>query len=127
MGVIIQEEVQGNMGGVMVTTNPADPISDFRNVYINVSAKSATEVVAGKSMPSQYLYNTVEGGGRTLAKSEGNELSEMQEQLLQRLAFCGRLLQSHFSQDYAFSTPVDIEWSAQGSQLYLLQLRPYKV
>jgi phosphoenolpyruvate synthase/pyruvate phosphate dikinase len=127
MGVIIQEEVQGNMGGVMVTTNPADPITDFRNVYINVSAKSATEVVAGKSMPSQYLYNTVEGGGRTLAKSEGNELSEMQEQLLQRLAFCGRLLQSHFSQDYAFSTPVDIEWSAQGNQLYLLQLRPYKV
>jgi len=127
MGVIIQEEVQGDMGGVMVTINPADPVADFRNVYINVSEKSATEVVAGKSMPGQYLYNTVEGGGRTLAKSDGVELSDMQEDLLQRLAFCGRLLQSHFAQDYAFSTPVDIEWSAQGSQLYLLQLRPYKV
>ncbi len=126
MGVIIQEEVSSDMGGVMVTLNPASPEHDFRNVYINVSDKSAVEVVTGKVLPNQYLYNTVEGGGRTIAiGAGGKELSGSKQDLLQKLAFAGRLLQSHFAQDYSFSTPADIEWAANGNQLYILQLRPY--
>ena len=128
MGVIIQEEVASDMGGVMVTTNPTNPHEDFRNVYINVSDKSAIEVVSGVSQPFQYLYNTVEGGGRTLAVgSSGLDLDDQKHEVLQRLAFCGRLLQSHFSQDYSFSSPADIEWAAFGDKLYILQLRPYSI
>ena len=126
MGVIIQEEIVADMGGVMVTTNPNGPTSDFRNVYINVSDKSAIDVVAGLSRPYQFLYNTVEGGGRTLAlNATGHDLDDSKHALLQRLAYCGRLLESHFAEDYTFSSPVDIEWAAVGEQIYLLQLRPY--
>ena len=128
MGVIIQEEVAADLGGVLVTTNPMEPTKDFRNVYINASERSATEVVSGKSLPYQYLYNTVEGGGRTVALGgSGAELRPQQRQIMQTLAICGRLLQSHFSQDYAFSMPVDIEWAALGDKLSILQLRPYAV
>lgn len=126
MGVIVQEEVSSDLGGVMVTTNPTNPQGDFRNVYINAVSGSAIDVVSGKSLPFQYLYNTVEGGGRTLALGvAGRDLPDHQKETLQRLAFAGRLLQSHFSQDYSFSSPADIEWAALGNQIYILQLRPY--
>ena len=79
-------------------------------------------------MPHQYLYNTVEGGGRTLALGlDGKDLDAAKKATLQRLAFAGRLLQSHFAQDYSFSTPADIEWAAEGDRIYILQLRPYAV
>jgi hypothetical protein len=45
--------------------------------------------------------------------------------MLQRLAFAGRLLQSHFSPDYTFGHPVDIEWVANSEGLHIVQLRPY--
>ncbi|TWW09688.1 hypothetical protein E3A20_11850 [Planctomyces bekefii] len=127
MGVIVQEEVSSDMGGVLVTTNPTNPQGDFRNVYVNAVAGSAVDVVSGKSTPYQYLYNTVEGGGRTIAIGGREDLKKCQKDTLQRLAFAGRLLQSHFSQDYSFSTPADIEWAAANDKIYILQLRPYSV
>ncbi len=125
MGVIIQEEVSGDFGGVMVTTNPLNP-SDIRNVYINVSTKSVQSVVAGSALPIQYLYNTLEGGGRTLSLGDAQEdLKAEQKKTVQRLALAGRLLQSHFSKDYTFSCPADIEWAVKGEDIFILQSRPY--
>ena len=125
MGVIVQEEMPSKFGGVMVTTNPANR-ADFRNVYMNISQKSVISVVQGSDLPIQYLFNTVEGGGRTLSLgSATTDLSSEQRKTLQKLAFVGRLLQSHFSPDYTFSTPMDIEWLANEEGIYVLQLRPY--
>jgi hypothetical protein len=125
MGVIIQEEVESKMGGVMVTKNPMDR-SDFRNVYINVSLKSVINIVQGSELPMQYLASTVEGGGSTLSIGSATEdLSTDNMAILQKLAFAGRLMQSHFSPDYTFSCPMDIEWLANDDGIYLLQLRPY--
>ncbi|MFS8103885.1 PEP/pyruvate-binding domain-containing protein [Lentzea alba] len=122
MGVIIQEQVPATSGGVMVTTNPLNR-KDFRNVYINV-ATEVTDVVEGEAQPSQYLFNTVEGGGRTVALGQSDADDKAKDQL-QRLAIAGRLLQSHFSPDYTFGQPVDIEWAADSDHVHLLQLRPY--
>lgn len=125
MGVIIQEEVKAEMGGVLVTTNPMNR-DDFRNVYMNVSTKSVVQVVQGSEMPHQYLFNTVEGNGRTLSIGMATEdLREEQKVTLKDLAFAGRLLQSHFSPDYTFSSPVDIEWIAGQHGIHIVQLRPY--
>jgi Pyruvate phosphate dikinase, AMP/ATP-binding domain len=125
MGVIIQEEVPSDIGGVMVTTNPTNR-DDFRNVYLNASCRSVENIVGGTELPIQYLFNTVEGGGRTLSLGDAEaDLETEQLELLNQLAFAGRLLQSHFSPDYTFSWPVDIEWLANSQGLYILQLRPY--
>lgn len=125
MGIIVQEEVKSDMGGVLVTKNPTSG-DDFRNVYINVSCKSVVSVVQGSDLPYQFLYNTVEGGGRTISLGSAKaDLGPEKKELLQRLALVGRLLQSHFAQDYTFSTPQDIEWAADGDNLYILQIRPY--
>jgi len=125
MGVIIQEELETGMGGVMVTTNPMDK-SDFRNTYINVSLKSVINIVQGVELPMQYLYNSVEGGGYTLSLGSAKEdLSKDFLEILQKMAFAGRLMQSHFSPDYTFSQPVDIEWLYNKQGLFFLQIRPY--
>lgn len=125
MGVIIQEEVDTGMGGVMVTKNPMDK-SDFRNTYINVSLKSVIDIVQGAELPMQYLYNSVEGGGYTLSLGSATEdLSKERLDILQKIAFAGRLMQSHFSPDYTFSQPVDIEWLVNNQGVFFLQLRPY--
>jgi hypothetical protein len=124
MGVIVQEEVPAAMGGVLVTTNPLNK-NDFRNVYFNISPR-VTDVVSGASEPLQYLYNTVEGGGRTLSLgAAAADLAGETKLKLQKLAFAGRLLQSHFSPDYTFSAPVDIEWLLNDEGMYVLQLRPF--
>ena len=74
----------------------------------------------------QYLYNTVEGGGYTLSLgSASQDLPTEQLEVLQKMAFAGRLMQSHFSPDYTFANPVDIEWLVNNQGLYFLQLRPY--
>ncbi|HEY9720878.1 MAG TPA: PEP/pyruvate-binding domain-containing protein, partial [Oscillatoriaceae cyanobacterium] len=126
MGVILQEEVRADLGGVMVTTNPTNPQGDFRNVYINATRKSVENVVQGSEAPIQCLFNTVEGGGRTLSLgSAEHDLSASEKAQLQQLAFVGRLLQSHFSPDYTFRRPVDIEWLINEEGIHILQLRPY--
>ncbi|WP_232836622.1 PEP/pyruvate-binding domain-containing protein [Lentzea terrae] len=126
MGVVIQEQVQAGFGGVMVTTNPMNR-NDFRNVYINVSP-NVTDVVEGSKQPMQYLYSTVEGGGRTVSLGDASaDLDANGHAQLQRLAVVGRLLQAHFSPDYTFDSPVDIEWLATDEILYVLQLRPYSI
>ena len=123
MGVVIQEEIKSTMVGVLVTTNPTYR-ADFRNVYLNISPKSVIKVVQGDELPYQYLYNTVEGGGRTLSLGNAKtDLSHEQKAVLQKLALAGRLLQSHFSPDYTYSHPVDIEWLANEEGVYILQLR----
>lgn len=125
MGVIIQEYVPATLGGVLVTCNPTRR-EDFRNVYLNCSPGSPEQVVDGSVLPQQYLYNTVEGGGRTVALgSWGDGLSAAVRARLADLSLTGRLLQSHFSADDV-DKPLDIEWLMTGrGDFRLVQIRPY--
>jgi hypothetical protein len=93
-----------------------------------LKADAAKNIVSGTDSPNQYLYNVVEGGGRTLSIGDsGVDLSNKEKSKLQTLALTGKLLQSHFSPDYTFSTPMDIEWIVgEDGLICLLQLRPYK-
>ncbi|MEU8587319.1 PEP/pyruvate-binding domain-containing protein [Streptomyces sp. NPDC048664] len=125
MGVIIQEYAPADLGGVLVTCNPTRR-EDFRNVYLNCTAGSPERVVDGTVLPHQYLYNTVEGGGRTVAvDSTGTDLPADTRAALARLALTGRLLQSHFAEDDP-DDALDIEWlmTAEGA-FQLVQVRPY--
>jgi Pyruvate phosphate dikinase, AMP/ATP-binding domain len=123
MGVIVQEEVEPHgrgMGGVLVTSNPTAP-RDFRNVYVNASLRSVGEVVTGAGASIQLLCNTVDGGSH----GDTTDLDRDREAALERLAIVGRLLQSHFSPDFTYSAPLDIEWVWAEGRTFLLQVRPY--
>ncbi|MFC0598321.1 PEP/pyruvate-binding domain-containing protein [Streptomyces palmae] len=125
MGVIIQVYVPAALGGVLVTCDPTRR-EDFRNVYLNCSPGSPEQVVEGETLPQQYLYNTVEGGGRTVALGSSSEgLPAATRARLADLSLTGRLLQSHFSAPEV-DGPLDIEWllTDQGG-FRLVQIRPY--
>ncbi|MFJ6381015.1 PEP/pyruvate-binding domain-containing protein [Kitasatospora sp. NPDC092039] len=125
MGVIVQEQVGATVGGVLVTCNPLSP-QDFRNVYLNISPRSVTDVVSGRGAPLQYLCNTMEGGSRTLSLGTATgDLDTRTKELVRRLALISRLLQSHFAPDETYAAPVDIEWAIEGDRVSLLQLRPF--
>ena len=131
MGVIIQEYVPASLGGVLVTCDPTRR-EDFRNVYLNCSPGSPERVVDGSVLPQQYLYNTVEGGGRTVALgSWGDGLPAATRARLADLSLTGRLLQSHFSgsdggADANVDRPLDIEWlMTERGDFRLVQIRPY--
>lgn len=125
MGVIIQEYVPASLGGVLVTCDPTRR-ADFRNVYLNCSPGSPERVVEGSVLPQQYLYNTVEGGGRTVALgSWGDGLPAATRARLADLSLTGRLLQSHFS-EADVDRPLDIEWlMTERGDFRLVQIRPY--
>lgn len=125
MGVIIQEYASADLGGVLVTCNPTRR-EDFRNVYLNCTPGSPEQVVDGTVLPHQYLYNTVEGGGRTVAVgSSGTDLAVDTRAALAQLALAGRLLQSHFSKDDP-DDALDIEWLMTDEGAFqLVQVRPY--
>ncbi|GAB7185442.1 hypothetical protein ATKI12_5273 [Kitasatospora sp. Ki12] len=126
MGVVIQEQVGATVGGVLVTCNPLSP-RDFRDVYLNISPRSVTDVVTGEGAPLQYLCNTMEGGSRTVSLgSAATDLDGPTKELVGRLALISRLLQSHFSPDEDYAVPVDIEWAIEGDRIDLLQLRPFR-
>ncbi|WP_063726528.1 PEP/pyruvate-binding domain-containing protein [Streptomyces sp. RTd22] len=127
MGVIVQEYTPAELGGVLVTCNPTRR-EDFRNVYINCTPGSPESVVDGTALPLQYLYNTVEGGGRTVdLGSSVEDLPSPARARLADLALTGRLLQSHFADDPdGPDDPLDIEWlMTEEGGFKLVQLRPY--
>ncbi|MEV6315400.1 PEP/pyruvate-binding domain-containing protein [Streptomyces sp. NPDC051776] len=124
MGVIIQQYTPATLGGVLVTCNPTQR-EDFRNVYLNCAPDSPEKVVEGAVLPLQYLYNTVEGGGRTVGLGSASEdLPAGVRDRLADLALTGRLLQSHFSGPDG--GPLDIEWlMTDEGGFRLVQIRPY--
>lgn len=131
MGVVIQQQLDGQLGGVMVTANPLDR-RDFRSVLLNLVRNSADDssvddVVSGTRDPLQHLYNTMEGGSRTVALgAEATDVDDAAKVTLGRLALIGRLLQAHFA-DGDVDAPVDVEWLVDGDRIVLLQCRPYQL
>ncbi|GAA1676863.1 hypothetical protein GCM10009745_20230 [Kribbella yunnanensis] len=128
MGVVIQQQLDGELGGVMVTTNPLDR-RDFRSVLLNLARNSVDDVVSGAGDPLQHLYNTMEGGSRTVALgTDGVDVDDQAKATLGRLALIGRLLQAHFAgADGPVDAPVDVEWLVEGDRIVLLQCRPYQL
>jgi hypothetical protein len=128
MGVVIQQQLDGALGGVMVTTNPLDR-GDFRSVLLNLARNSVDDVVSGARDPLQHLYNTMEGGSRTVALgAEPADVDDRAKATLGRLALIGRLLQAHFAgADGSVDAPVDVEWLVDGDRIVLLQCRPYQL
>jgi phosphoenolpyruvate synthase/pyruvate phosphate dikinase len=128
MGVVIQQQLDGELGGVMVTTNPLDR-ADFRSVLLNLARNSVDDVVSGARDPLQHLYNTMEGGSRTVAMgAEPADVDDRAKATLGRLAVIGRLLQAHFAGDNgSVDAPVDVEWLVDGDRIMLLQCRPYQL
>ncbi|MBV9209051.1 MAG: PEP/pyruvate-binding domain-containing protein [Acidobacteria bacterium] len=137
MGVLIQEGINSESSGVMITT---DPYNRQNNDAIYISAKRGLgiKVVEGKKIAEQILYAPKSNAVQVLTRSAEDSLLTFDEQggvkevpitgdravltdeVVRRLARAAALIKKVFG-----GKQQDIEWAYMRGQIYIIQSRPF--
>jgi rifampicin phosphotransferase len=137
MAVLLQEGINADSAGVMITTDPYDP--ENRNA-ISISAKRGLgiKVVEGEKVAEQILFNPQTNAVRVLTRSAEDSLLQFDERggirevpiggeravltgdVARRLAHAAARIKRVFR-----DKDQDIEWAYRRAQIYIVQSRPY--
>jgi phosphoenolpyruvate synthase/pyruvate phosphate dikinase len=137
MGVLIQEGVNSESSGVIITS---DPFNDKNNQFVYIAAKRGlgTRVVEGQRVAEQILYNPKTKVVRILTRSEEDSLVTFDEnggvkeipiagnrevltdEVARRLAVVAIQIEKIFG-----GKTQDIEWAVMKGQIYIVQSRPF--
>ncbi len=135
--VLIQEGINAEAAGVLITTNPFDR-EDRRSVYINAKRGLGIRVVEGRRIPEQLIFNPRTGAVRILTRSDDDTMltfdgnggvrevkietqrNVLTDTVIQRLARSALQIERAFG-----GLEQDIEWITIGNQIYIVQSRPY--
>lgn len=135
--VLIQLGINAEAAGVLLTANPFDR-QERGAVYLNAKRGLGLRVVEGQRVPEQLLFQTKTGAVRVLTRSGDDTMLTFDERggvravssepnravltdaLVQRLARAALQIQRVFR-----SLPQDIEWVTVGTQIFIVQARPY--
>lgn len=135
--VLIQEGVNADSAGVLITTDPYDR-TNAEGVYISAKRGLGIKVVEGKRIAEQIIYSPRSQAVRILTRSEEDSLLTFDERggvkeipitgdrlvltddTIRRLARAATRIKQIFG-----GREQDIEWVYRGNQLYIVQSRPY--
>lgn len=135
--VLIQQGVNAETAGVLITANPFDR-TERGAVYINAKRGLGIRVVEGRRVPEQLLFTPKTNAVRVLTRSGDDTMLTFDERggvrevkietaravltdaMVRRLARAALQIQRIFR-----GVPQDIEWLTVGSQLFIVQSRPY--
>ncbi|HWN99247.1 MAG TPA: PEP/pyruvate-binding domain-containing protein [Blastocatellia bacterium] len=135
--VLIQEGINADSAGVVITTDPFDP-ADRGAVYINAKRGLGMKVVEGKRVAEQVLYRPRSGTVQVLTRSDEDTMVAFDEnggirelkieehravltdQMARRLARAAIQIKRVFG-----GRDQDIEWVYAGGRLFIVQSRPY--
>lgn len=137
MGVLVQEGVNADSAGVMIT---ADPFNAGNRGAIYISAKRGLgiKVVEGKKIAEQIIYLPRSNSVKVLTRSEEDSLLTFDEQggvkevaisgeravltdeVVRKLARAASLIKNVFG-----GKEQDIEWVFMRGQIYIVQSRPF--
>ena len=137
MAVLVQEGINSEKAGVIITANPYDR-ADRNAIYINAKKGLGERLVSGQLVGEQVVFNpryrTVQvltrskedsqlvfakDGGLVEAPIVGNR-SVMPEAIVRRLAAVAQQIKRVFR-----GSDQDIEFGIVGEQIYIFQSRPY--
>jgi hypothetical protein len=137
MAVLIQEGVNADSAGVMITTDPFD--SDNRGaIYISAKRGLGIKVVEGKRIPEQLLFLARSNSVKVLTRSEEDSLLTFDEaggvkevpisgeravltdEVVRKLARAASRIKTVFG-----GREQDIEWVYMRGQIYIVQSRPF--
>ncbi|MDT7780037.1 MAG: rifampicin phosphotransferase [Acidobacteriota bacterium] len=137
MGVLVQEGINADSAGVMITTDPFD--SDNRGaIYISAKRGLGIKVVEGKKIAEQIIYKPGANYVKVLTRSEEDSLLTFDEaggvkeipisgaravltdEVVKKLAHAASLIKGVFA-----GREQDIEWVYMHGQIYIVQSRPY--
>jgi hypothetical protein len=137
MAVLIQEGVNADSAGVMITTDPFDS-DNHGAIYISAKRGLGIKVVEGKKIPEQLLFLPRANQVKVLTRSEEDSLLTFDEQggvkevtisgeravltddVVRKLARAASQIKSVFG-----GKEQDIEWVYMRGQVYIVQSRPY--
>ncbi|MBV9923687.1 MAG: PEP/pyruvate-binding domain-containing protein [Acidobacteria bacterium] len=137
MGVLVQEGVNADSAGVMITTDPFD--SDNRGaIYISAKRGLGIKVVEGKRIPEQIIYVARSNSVKVLTRSEeeslltfdeaggvkevpiSGERAVLTDEVVRKLARAASQIKTVFG-----GREQDIEWVYMRGQIYIVQSRPF--
>jgi phosphohistidine swiveling domain-containing protein len=108
MSVIVQEMVAARASGVAFSRNPLTGLAD---VVIEAVRGTGLELVSGKAAPERWVNHW---GEWTQRPASSDVPVSLMDELAQRVAAVAD----------EQARPIDVEWSWDGRELYLLQVRP---
>jgi hypothetical protein len=137
MAVLLQEGINSESSGVMITTDPFD--RDNRGtIYISAKKGLGIKVVEGKKIAEQILFRPRTNAVQVLTRSAEDSLLSFDEQggvrevpitgdravltdeVVRRLVRAASEIKRVFG-----SREQDIEWAYMRDQIYIVQSRPY--
>ncbi len=141
MAVLIQEGINSESSGVMITADPfnrrPDPI-DRGSIYISAKRGLGMKVVEGQRIAEQVVFRPIANSVQVLTRSEEDSLltfddhggikeipisgerEVLTDDVVRRLAAAaGKIKQVFHGKDQ------DIEWAYMKGQIYIVQSRPY--
>ena len=137
MGVLIQEGINSESSGVMITTDPYDR-DNKSAIYISAKRGLGIKVVEGKKIAEQIIFRPRTNAVSVLTRSEEDSLLTFDEkggvreipitgeravltdEVVRRLVRAATAIKRVFG-----GTEQDIEWAYMRGQIYILQSRPY--
>jgi phosphoenolpyruvate synthase/pyruvate phosphate dikinase len=137
MGVLVQEGVNADSAGVMITTDPFDA-HNRSAIYISAKRGLGIKVVEGQKIAEQLLFIPRANSVRVLTRSQEDSLLTFDEQggvkevpisgeravltdeVVRKLARAAALIRNVFR-----GREQDIEWVYMRGQIYIVQSRPY--
>ena len=128
MAVLVQQQITGVYSGVAFSRDPVNSLNN--GVAIEALPGNATGVVSGRITPQRYqvilpeLPSSAEPDRNTthqivITPSPDTITNSVPPDVLESVALLAREMEEIFR-----GTPQDIEWTHDGSQLWLLQVRP---
>jgi hypothetical protein len=137
MAVLVQEGINADSAGVMITTDPFDS-DDRGGIYISAKRGLGIKVVEGKKVAEQIIYMPLANSVKVLTRSDEDSLLTFDEHggvkevpisgdravltddVVRRLAQAASLIKNVFG-----GREQDIEWVYMRGQVYIVQSRPY--
>ena len=137
MGVLIQEGINSESSGVMITTDPYDR-DNKGAIYISAKRGLGIKVVEGKKIAEQIIFRPRTNAVSVLTRSEEDSLLTFDEKGgVREIPITGeravltdevvrRLVRAATNIKRVFGgNEQDIEWAYMRGQIYILQSRPY--
>jgi hypothetical protein len=137
MAVLVQEGVNADSAGVMITTDPFD--TDNRGaIYISAKRGLGIKVVEGKRIPEQVIFLPRANSVKVLTRSEeeslltfdeaggvkevpiSGERAVLTDEVVRKLARAASRIKNVFG-----GREQDIEWVYMRGQIYIVQSRPF--
>jgi rifampicin phosphotransferase len=137
MAILVQEGINADSAGVMITTDPFDA-EDRGGIYISAKRGLGIKVVEGKKVAEQIIYMPVANSVKVLTRSDEDSLLTFDERggvkeipisgeravltddVVRRLADAAARIKRVFG-----GREQDIEWVFMRGQVYIVQSRPY--